>query len=126
MGYRTDYARVQGHGAAGYGVKHWWHQRLTAIALLPLTLMFVIPFGRALGGGHEVFLATYSNLWHALVAVMFVIAAFWHLLLGLQVVIEDYVPDKTARTALLIGNVLLCWGLGVAGVLSVASVLFGG
>ncbi len=124
MGYRTDYARVHGHGAAGEGVGHWWRQRLTSIALLPLTLLFVFPFGRALGGGHEAFVATYSNLWHALVAVLFLIATFAHLMLGLQVVIEDYVSNKAARTAALIASTLLCWGLGIAGVLSVATVLF--
>ncbi len=124
MGYRTDYARVHGRGAAGEGSHHWWSQRLTSIALIPLTLLFIFPFGRTLGGGHEAFVATYSNLWHALVAVLFIIAAFAHLQQGLQVVIEDYVSGKAARTAALVANTLLCWALGVAGVLSVASVLF--
>ena len=124
MGYKTDYARVHGHGAAGEGVGHWWSQRLTSIALVPLTLLFVFPFGRALGSGYDAFVATYSNLWHALVAVLFIIAAFAHLQQGLQVVIEDYVSGKAARTAALLANTLLTWALGVAGVLSVASVLF--
>ncbi|MCC5985601.1 MAG: succinate dehydrogenase, hydrophobic membrane anchor protein [Rhodobacteraceae bacterium] len=124
MGYRTDYARVHGHGAAGEGVGHWWHQRLTSIALVPLTLLFIFPFGRALGNGHEAFVATYSNLWHALVAVLFIIAGFAHLMQGLQVVIEDYVSNKSARTAALIVNTLTCWALGITGVLSVATVLF--
>ena len=103
---------------------HWWSQRVTSIALIPLTLLFLFPFGRTLGGGHEAFVATYSNLWHALVAVLFIIAAFAHLQQGLQTVIEDYVPNKTQRTAALLVNMLLCWALGAAGVLSVATVLF--
>lgn len=126
MGFKTDYARVHGHGAAGEGLHHWWSQRITSVALIPLTLLFVFPFGRALGGGHDAFLATYSNLWHALVAILFIIAAFLHLQQGLQTVIEDYVPNKTARTSALLINTLLCWAVGVAGVLSVASVLFRG
>ncbi len=124
MGFKTDYARVHGSGAAGEGLHHWWSQRITSIALIPLTFLFIFPFGRALGGGHEVFVATYSNLWHALVAVLFIIAAFAHLQQGLQVVIEDYVPNKATRTAALLVNTLACWALGVAGVLSVATVLF--
>ena len=124
MGYRTDYARVHGHGAAGEGVGHWWSQRLTSIALVPLTLLFIFPFGRALGGGYDAFVATYSNLWHALVAVLFITATFAHLMQGLQVVIEDYFPTKSLRTALLITNTLACWALGIAGVLSIATVLF--
>lgn len=124
MGFKTDYARVHGSGAAGEGSHHWWSQRVTSVALIPLTLLFIIPFGRALGGGHEAFVATYSNLWHALVAILFIIAAFAHLQQGLQTVIEDYVPNKTARTVSLLANTLLIWAIGVAGVLSVATVLF--
>jgi len=124
MGYKTAYARVHGHGAAGEGLHHWWSQRITSIALIPLTLLFIIPFGRALGGGHDAFIATYSNLFHALVAVLFIIAAFAHLQQGLQVVIEDYVPNKATRTVALLANTLIAWALGVAGVLSVATVLF--
>lgn len=124
MGYKTDYARVHGSGAAGEGSHHWWSQRVTSVALIPLTLLFIFPFGRALGGGHEAFVATYSNLWHALVAILFIIAAFSHLQQGLQTVIEDYVPSKATRTAALLANTLLSWALGVAGVLSVATVLF--
>jgi len=124
MSYKSDYSRAHGHGAAGEGLHHWWSQRVTSIALVPLTLLFVFPFGRTLGGGHEAFVATYSNLWHALVAVLFIIAAFAHLQQGLQTVIEDYVPNKAQRTAALLINMLLCWALGAAGVLSVATVLF--
>ena len=124
MSYKSDYSRAHGHGAAGEGLHHWWSQRVTSIALIPLTLLFVFPFGRTLGGGHEAFVATYSNLWHALVAVLFIIAAFAHLQQGLQTVIEDYVPNKAQRTAALLINMLLCWALGAAGVLSVATVLF--
>ncbi len=124
MSYKSDYSRAHGHGAAGEGLHHWWSQRITSIALIPLTLLFIFTFGRALGGGHDAFVATYSNLWHALVAVLFIIAAFAHLQQGLQTVIEDYVPNKTQRTAALLVNMLLCWAFGVAGVLSVATVLF--
>ncbi|MGP9789080.1 succinate dehydrogenase, hydrophobic membrane anchor protein [Roseinatronobacter sp. NSM] len=124
MGFKTDYSRVHGSGAAGEGAHHWWSQRVTSIALVPLTLLFIVPFGRALGSGHEAFVATYSNLWHALVAVLFIIAVFVHLQQGLQTVLEDYVPNKAVRTVALMANTLLCWAFGIAGVLSVASVLF--
>ncbi len=125
MGFKTDYARVHGTGAAGEGVGHWWSQRITSVALIPLTLLFIVPFGRALGEGHAAFVATYSNLWHALVAILFIIAAFRHLQLGLQVVIEDYVSAKEWRTGLLLANTLLTTAFAIAGVLAVASVLFG-
>lgn len=124
MGYRTDYARVRGLGTAHEGAGHWWAQRISSIALIPLTPLFVFPFGRALGGGHEALAALYSGWWHAFVAVAFILVACWHLAQGLQVVIEDYVPEKALRTGLLIGNTLFCWGLAAAGVLAVATILF--
>lgn len=124
MGYKTDYARVQGLGAAGEGVGHWWIQRVTAIALLPLALLFLFPFARALGAGHDAVLALYSQWGHALVAVLFIVTAFTHLSKGMQVVIEDYVHGKPLRTALLLLNTLLNWAFGAAGVLAVATILF--
>lgn len=124
MAYKTDYARVRGLGSAHEGVGHWWTQRLTSVALVVLTPLFVIPFGRALGNGHEALLATYGQWGHALVAAVFVFVGALHLMYGLQVVIEDYVPRKSLRTGLLVANTLFGWALGAAGVLAVASILF--
>ena len=124
MRYKTDYARVQGLGAAGDGVHHWWMQRISSVALVPLTVLFVIPFGRALGQGHEAMLATYASFGNALVAVLFFLVGFWHLAQGLQVVIEDYVPSKSLRVALLLANTLICGALAIAGTLAVATILF--
>jgi len=75
-----------------------------SIALIPLTLLFIFPFGRTLGGGHDAFVATYSNLWHALVAVLFIIAAFAHLQQGLQTVIEDYALPRCWSTCCCAGR----------------------
>ena len=124
MRYKTDYARVHGLGAAGDGVHHWWMQRISSIALIPLTVLFVIPFGRALGSGHEAMIATYSNFGHALVAVLFFLVGFWHLAQGLQVVIEDYITSKPLRVGLLLANTLFCGTMAIAGTLAVATILF--
>ena len=124
MGYKTDYARVHGLGAAGDGVHHWWMQRVSSIALIPLTVLFVIPFGRALGSGYDAVLATYSNFGNALVAVLFFVVGFWHLAQGVQVVVEDYVPSKPLRVGLLLANNLFCGALAIAGTLAVATLLF--
>lgn len=124
MGYKTDLARVQGLGSAGDGAHHWWLHRISAIALIPLTLLFVFPFARTLGGGYEAMIATYTTFGHALVAVLFFLVGFWHLAMGLQVVIEDYVPHKPTRVALLVANTLFNGALAVAGILAVATILF--
>jgi succinate dehydrogenase / fumarate reductase membrane anchor subunit len=124
MAFKTDFARVHGLGAAGEGVHHWWMSRVTSVALVPLTVLFVIPFGRALDNGWEAMIATYSNFGHALVAVLFFIVGFWHLAQGVQVVVEDYVPHKPTRVALLLLSTLFCGALAVAGTLAVATILF--
>jgi len=122
--YRTEYARVHGLGVAHDGVGHWWHQRVSAVGLVILTPFFLFPFARALGSDHETMVATYQNGWNALVAILFVITAFWHLKLGLQVVIEDYIHGKALRTVCLVVNTLLTIAFGAAGVFAIARIAF--
>lgn len=119
MSYRTDYRRAVGLGSAREGVGHWWGQRISSIAALPLTVLFVIQFGTALGDGHATVVEIYSRPWNALIAILFFIVGFQHLKQGLQVVIEDYVHHGGAATALQIFNILFCWGLAAIGVFSV-------
>lgn len=126
MTYRTPRARVSGLGAAGHGTHHWWLQRVTAVAMLPLAVLFIIPFAGALGDGHDEVLALYGHPIHAIVAVLFIGVTFRHLALGLQVVIEDYVQDKIWRTGLLLGNSMFCFAFGLAGVFAVLKIAFTG
>ncbi len=126
MTYRTSRARVSGLGSAGQGTHHWWTQRITAVALLPLTVLFIVPFARALGGEHDAVLALYAHPFHAIVAVLFIAVAFRHLALGLQVVVEDYVHGKAWRTGLLVGNTMFCVAFGLAGVFAVLKIAFAG
>ena len=126
MSFKTSRARVSGLGAAGHGTHHWWTQRITSVALVPLTILFIIPFARALGGSHEEVLALYRHPFHALVAILFLAVGFHHLMQGLQVVIEDYVHGKGLRTVLLMGNTMLCFALGLAGVFAVLKIAFTG
>lgn len=124
MSFRTDRQRAAGLGSAGAGTGRWMKQRVTSIALVPLTLLFVFPFARALGENVAEVRALYGNPFHALVAILFLIVTFYHLQQGLQVVIEDYIHGKIGRTALLLGNLALCWVLGLAGVFAVAKIAF--
>ena len=122
MSFKTSYKRVSGLGSAKDGTRHWWVLRLSSIALVPLSLLFVYTFSQALGGDHMSVLETYSNPWNALVAIMFLLVGFHHLRDGLQVVIEDYVHGKSTRTVLLVLNFLLCWGFAIIGVFAVARI----
>jgi succinate dehydrogenase / fumarate reductase membrane anchor subunit len=126
MSYRTAKSRVTGLGAAHGGTHHWWTQRISSVALIPLTILFVIPFAQAVGAGHEAVLATYSSPLNAIVAALFLAVTFHHLAQGLQVVIEDYIHTKGWRTGLLIGNTLFCATLGFAGVFAVLKIAFAG
>lgn len=123
---RTPLSRVLNHGSAKDGVHHWWSQKLSAVALLPLTVLFVWTFAPALGSGYEAVRAAYAQPFNALVAILFIATAFWHLALGVQVVIEDYVHDKWPRTTLLLANTLGCFALGAAGVFAILKLAFGG
>jgi len=124
MGFKTDRMRVAGLGSAHEGSGHWWSQRLTSVALVPLTLLFVFPLSYNLGAGHARVLEAYSHPFNAIVAVLFIATVFRHLQQGLQVVIEDYVHGKAVRTGLLVGNVLFCWLCGLTGVFALAKIAF--
>lgn len=124
--YKTPRGVATGLGSAGSGVHHWWQTRVGSVALIPLGLLFVFPFASALGEGHAAVVAIYSGWFNAVVAVLFIAVSFHHLMLGLQVVIEDYVHHKAWRTGLLIGNQLFCAFFGLAGVFAVLKIALAG
>lgn len=122
MGYKTQYSRAHGLGAAHEGPHHFWVQRVTAIALVPLAIFFVFPFAHALGGGYESARAVFQNGWNAFVAINFLVIAFLHLKLGLQVIIEDYVSNPRRKLRLLIANIIFTWTFAAAGVFAVLKI----
>jgi succinate dehydrogenase / fumarate reductase membrane anchor subunit len=124
--YKTPRLRAIGLGAAGSGVHHWWVTRVESVALIPLGLLFVFPFASALGEGHAAVLAVYRNWFNAVVAVLFIAVSFHHLMLGVQVVVEDYVHHKGWRTGLLIANQMFCAFFGLAGVFAVLKIALSG
>lgn len=124
MAYKTSRGMATGLGSSGTGVHHWWTTRVSSVALLPLGLLFVFPFARALGEGHLAVLAVYHNWFNAVVAVLFLAVTFYHLMLGLQVVVEDYVHHKGWRTGLLIANTMLCAFFGLVGIFAVFRIAF--
>ena len=126
MSYKTDMSRVVGLGSAKEGVGHWWSQRVTAIALVPLALLFIFPLAAVMGHEWEEVRALYANPFNAVVAVLFLAVAFHHLAQGIQVVIEDYVHAKAWRTALLLGNSMFCFAFGLAGIFAVLKIAFTG
>ena len=123
--YRTPMSRVLGMGSAKDGVGHWWSQRLSAVAMIPLVILAILPLGGAIGSDHAAVLATYANPWNAIVLILLLVVTFRHLQMGLQVVIEDYVHDKAWRTGLLMANMAFCAVMGLAGVFGVVKIALG-
>ena len=119
-------AKVIGQGSAKSGVHHWWAQRLTAIALVPLTLWVVFGLYALAGADYGTVQAWVADPWHAALLIAWVLAMLHHAQLGLQVVIEDYVHVPWAEITL---HILIKFAaiLGmIVAVLSIARVVLGG
>ncbi len=123
MALQSPLGRARGLGSAKEGVGHWWLQRLTAVALVPLSLWFVISMLGLVGADYETFRAFFANPGNLAMMVLVVIVTFWHAVLGVQVVIEDYVHDEAVKLASLIALRLLGVGLGAFAALAV--IMFG-
>ena len=118
--------RVRGLGSAKSGTEHFWAQRVTAVALIPLTLWFVYSILALGNGDHAVASAWMQSPLNAVLLLLLIVATFHHMQLGLQVVIEDYIHVEYMKIVMLVivkGASLL---LGVAAAFAVLKVSFGG
>ncbi|HEV8029480.1 MAG TPA: succinate dehydrogenase, hydrophobic membrane anchor protein [Stellaceae bacterium] len=116
---RSSLGRAIGLGSAKEGVGHWWRQRVSALALVPLTLWFVIAVISMIGADHAAFVAWVKSPMPAVFLILLLVAVFYHTALGLQVVIEDYVHREAMRLAALLLMRLLCILFAVRGILAV-------
>jgi succinate dehydrogenase / fumarate reductase membrane anchor subunit len=106
---RSPLGRARGLGSAKAGAAHWWAQRLTALAMLPLTLWFLCAAVRMIGATRDDVVSWIAGPLPLVLMIALVIATFHHLQLGLQVVIEDYVENHALR----VGAVLLVKALAL-------------
>jgi len=126
MSLRSPLGRVRGLGSAKDGTNHWWAQRLTALALIPLTVWFCISVVTMIGADQAAVAAWAGAPLVAGLLILLIVATFYHGALGLQVVIEDYVHSEMPKLALLLVVKAASVVLGLTGVLSVLSLLFAG
>ncbi len=122
----TPLGRARGLGAAKEGVSHWWLQRVTAVALVPLVLWLTLSLAALAGADHASVVAWVSRPLVAVLLSLTLAAGFHHLKLGLQVVIEDYVHGALAKHALLLANLFGCILLAALAVFSVLKIAFQG
>ena len=124
MSLRSPLGRVLGLGAAKEGVHHWWQQRLTAVALVPLSIWFVVSLLALPALDHTTVVAWMSQSTSALLLIVLVLVASWHSQLGLRVVVEDYVHGGL-KTVLLVALGFAHCLIAAAGVLAVLRVALG-
>ena len=121
---RTPLSRVKGLGSAGEGTGHFWHQRLTALLMIPLVLWIGLCIA-ALPADYAVLASWVQQPLVTVALVLLIMTVFYHAQLGLQVVIEDYVASHASRTLILLISNLLCLLSGTVGVISVLKISFG-
>jgi succinate dehydrogenase / fumarate reductase membrane anchor subunit len=122
---RSALGRVRGLGSAKEGVDHWWRQRLTAIALVPLGIWFVVGAIGLVGADFNGAADWVANPFNAVLLLLLIFATFQHAELGLQVVIEDYIHAEPAKMVLLVLTKFVCLALGVACAFSVVRITLG-
>jgi succinate dehydrogenase / fumarate reductase membrane anchor subunit len=125
MSLRSPLGKVLGTGSAKAGVHHWWLQRLTSIALVPLTVWFVVSLLSLPSFEHVTVITWIAQSWTALLLVLFILVATWHSQLGLRVVVEDYVRGGS-KTLTLVLITFIHAVVAAAGIFAVLKVAFGG
>ncbi|KJS34103.1 MAG: succinate dehydrogenase [Rhodospirillaceae bacterium BRH_c57] len=126
MSMRSPLGRARGLGSAKEGLNHWWSQRLTAIALVPLVFWLVVSVIANVGADYNAMRDWLGSPFNATVMVLLLVAVFHHAQLGIQVIVEDYVHCHAVKTAAIVATKLLAVALGGYAVVSVLFVAIGG
>ena len=122
---RTPLARVRGLGSAKSGTGHFWHQRLTALANVPLTIGFIAILMSLLGRGHAAVVQILGSSLVAITMLLFIVTSAYHMWLGMQVIIEDYVHDEIWKLVSLMLNTFFSFAVGLAAVFAILKLSFG-
>ena len=122
---RTPLGRVRHLGSAHHGTGHFWHQRLTAVAGVPLTIAAIVIIMSILGRNHAAVVQILGSSLVAITLLLFVITSVYHMWLGMQVIIEDYVHDELLKLTTLMANTFFSFAVGLAGVFAILKLAFG-
>ena len=122
---RTPLSRVRGLGSARAGTTHFWHQRLTSVAGISLTVAFIVIVISVMGRNHAAVVQILGSPLVAIVMLLFIGSVTYHMRLGMQVIIEDYVHADLPKFALLIANWIFSWAVGLTAAFAVLKIAFG-
>jgi len=123
---RAPFDRIHGLGSAKAGAWHWWVQRVTAVALIPLILWLTASLFARARSDYGAFILWLRMPWTTVMMVLLLIALFLHMALGLQVVVEDYVHTARIKIPLVVMIHLGCFVLAVTGIIATLRIAFGG
>ena len=126
MGLRTPLAKARGLGSAKVGLHHWWIQRVTAVALIPLSLWLVFSVVLIPKVSYETVVNWVASPWNAVLMLSFIVASFHHAILGIQVVIEDYIHTEWLKVASLLSVKLILLFLALAALFATVRIAFVG
>jgi len=117
--------RVRYLGAARSGTRHFWHQRLTSVALVPLSIAVVFLIVSLLGRNHAAVVQILGSSPVAIFMLLFMITSVYHMWLGMQVIIEDYVHDELIKLVVLMCNTFFSVGVGITAIFAILKLSFG-
>jgi succinate dehydrogenase / fumarate reductase, membrane anchor subunit len=122
---RTPLGRVRGLGSARSGTDHFWRQRLTAVANIPLIIAAIVIFIMLLGRNQAAVAQIVGSPPVAIIMALFVISVTVHMRIGMQVVIEDYVHDELAKIVMVMANTFFCIAIALTSIYGILKLSFG-
>ena len=121
----TPLARVKGLGSARDGTHHWWAQRITAVALVPLTIWFMLSLVCLSGMEYRETVEWFQSPLRSALMILFIFSVFYHAILGMQVILEDYVHCDVIKIISIILFKFIMIFAGLAGVVSILKIYLG-
>lgn len=122
---RTPLARVRHLGSARTGTEHFWRQRVTSVAAIPLSIAGIVIVMSLLGRNHAAVVQILGSPLVAIVMLLFIVTTAYHMWLGMQVIIEDYVHDEQWKLTALMANTFFSFTVGLASFYAILKLSFG-
>lgn len=122
---RTPMRRVRGLGSARSGTHNFWHQRITAVAGIPLTIAAIVIAIGLLGRNHAAVVQILGSPLVAIIMLLFIITIVYHAWIGMQEIIVDYVHEDKIKLATLLGNTFYCFAVAFACIFAILKLSFG-